>query len=150
MSVRNPWGQPLRCRQCSICSTCYSSFPTRKATQNGTSRKRRTSSKKLSGTERTATTQNGTSRTRRTSSAPERLTARVPCTHFWLLTSVGSSPHLHSLTSATVQKTKSGRNPSEMWCCGICCGSILSLVQMSFFFVLNSFSYITIPQNKGK
>ena len=31
-----------------------------------------------------------------------------------------------------------------------CCGSILSLVQILFFFVSNSLSYITIPQNKRK
>ena len=31
-----------------------------------------------------------------------------------------------------------------------CCGSILSLVQILFFFVLKSLSYITIPKNKGK
>ena len=32
----------------------------------------------------------------------------------------------------------------------ICCGSILSLVQMSFSFVSNSLSSITIPKNKGE
>ena len=31
-----------------------------------------------------------------------------------------------------------------------CCGSILSLVQISFSFVSNSLSYITIPKNKKK
>ena len=36
MSVRNPCGQPLRCRQCSMCSTCYSSVPTRKAFRDST------------------------------------------------------------------------------------------------------------------
>ena len=33
---------------------------------------------------------------------------------------------------------------------GICCGSILSLVQILFSFVINSLSYITIPKGKGK
>ena len=32
----------------------------------------------------------------------------------------------------------------------ICCGSILSLVQILFCFVSNSLSYITIPKDKGK
>ena len=32
----------------------------------------------------------------------------------------------------------------------ICYGSILSLVKILIPFVLNSLSYITIPQNKGK
>ena len=32
----------------------------------------------------------------------------------------------------------------------ICCGSILSLVQILFSFVSNSLSFITIPKNKGK
>ena len=32
----------------------------------------------------------------------------------------------------------------------VCCGLILSLVQILFSFVLNSLSYITIPKNKGK
>ena len=32
----------------------------------------------------------------------------------------------------------------------ICCGSILSLVQILFSFVVKSLSYITIPKNKGK
>ena len=35
------------------------------------------------------------------------------------------------------------------WLC-ICCGSVLSLVQILFSFVSNSLSYITIPKNKEK
>ena len=139
MSARNPCGQPLRCRQCSLCTTCFSSVP----------------HEKLSGTVRTATAQNGTSRARRTSSAPKRLASRFLCTYFCLLTSVRISGFLS--LSLLIYSRYGPNTCDEKWQKPI--RNVLLWYTLWFNFILGSnvifvcfklISHIPIPQNKGE